>query len=343
MLEERFGGIAISPTTPSVAGSYSVTTSVRFPRVQREIGLRRIDELVIARQHDAGETVAGAQSSQVPARVAVDEVCHAVGHVRKHKVVDPYPVFRCGDFERRHLGTVRGVRRKLCARRSDQQHACHESATQADRSARLRGARPEDGSGRARSNWHGRFRLRSMEPYPLLSPQSDIGKSTPLSATLSWAKGSGKVHAKIADDGADRLLRHVGRKGAVLEHGQAEHEIGDFIDGDGVRVIDFDDAGFGWHLFELATSLYFITGESIYPTARDALIRGYRSERALPAEALERLPLFLAARGTTYLGWVHTRQGSDTARETDALSHRAGVRGRGGFLGDVLTHRVDRI
>jgi Ser/Thr protein kinase RdoA (MazF antagonist) len=87
------------------------------------------------------------------------------------------------------------------------------------------------------------------------------------------------------------------------------------IDGPRVQVIDFDDAGFGWHLFELATSLYFISGESIYPTARDALIRGYRSERELSDEALDRLPLFLAARGSTYLGWVHTRQDSDTARE----------------------------
>ncbi len=56
------------------------------------------------------------------------------------------------------------------------------------------------------------------------------------------------------------------------------------VDGDRVRVIDFDDAGFGWHLFELATSLYFISGDEGYPTARAALIRGYRSERALPDE-----------------------------------------------------------
>ena len=96
------------------------------------------------------------------------------------------------------------------------------------------------------------------------------------------------------------------------------------VDGERMCVIDFDDAGFGWHLFELATSLYFIAGESVYPAAREALIRGYRSERALSDEALERLPLFLAARGTTYLGWVHTRQGSETARElTPFLVERA--------------------
>lgn len=96
------------------------------------------------------------------------------------------------------------------------------------------------------------------------------------------------------------------------------------IDGKNIQVIDFDDAGFGWHLFELATSLYFISGDCIYATARDALIRGYRSERELTDEALERLPLFLAARGTTYLGWVHTRPGTDTARElTPYLVERA--------------------
>jgi Ser/Thr protein kinase RdoA (MazF antagonist) len=96
------------------------------------------------------------------------------------------------------------------------------------------------------------------------------------------------------------------------------------VDGERICVIDFDDAGFGWHLFELATSLYFISGESAYRAAREALIRGYRSERLLSDAAIERLPLFLAARGTTYLGWVHTRQGTETARElTSYLVERA--------------------
>jgi Ser/Thr protein kinase RdoA (MazF antagonist) len=87
------------------------------------------------------------------------------------------------------------------------------------------------------------------------------------------------------------------------------------VDGDRLRIIDFDDAGFGWHLFEIATSLYFIRRDSNYETARDALIAGYRRHRALSDEHLRLLPMFLAARGTTYLGWVHTRKGEATARE----------------------------
>jgi len=87
------------------------------------------------------------------------------------------------------------------------------------------------------------------------------------------------------------------------------------VDAGRLQVIDFDDAGFGWHLFELATSLYFIRRDAIYEDARDGLIDGYRQIRALPDAHLALLPLFLAARGTTYLGWVHTRRGEPVAQE----------------------------
>ncbi len=82
-----------------------------------------------------------------------------------------------------------------------------------------------------------------------------------------------------------------------------------------VRLIDFDDAGFGWHLFELATSLYFVRGEPYFDAARDSLIEGYRSHRQLADEQLDMLPLFFLARGFTYIGWVHTRQETETAKE----------------------------
>lgn len=87
------------------------------------------------------------------------------------------------------------------------------------------------------------------------------------------------------------------------------------VDAGRLRPIDFDDAGFGWYLFEIATSLYFIRRHRLYPTARDALIAGYRQHRTLSDEHLRLLPMFLAVRGTTYLGWVHSRQGEPAAQE----------------------------
>lgn len=87
------------------------------------------------------------------------------------------------------------------------------------------------------------------------------------------------------------------------------------VDGECVRLIDFDDAGFGWHLFELVTPLYFLMDEPYFGEVRDAVIAGYRSERPLPDRELERLPLFMLARGLTYVGWVHTRPETETARD----------------------------
>jgi Ser/Thr protein kinase RdoA (MazF antagonist) len=105
------------------------------------------------------------------------------------------------------------------------------------------------------------------------------------------------------------------------------------VDGERVRVLDFDDAGFGWRLFEIATSLYFHIGEPYFEAIRAALIEGYRSRRALPEMELARLPLFFAARGCTYLGWVHTRSETETARELTPMLIESACRAVREYLG----------
>jgi Ser/Thr protein kinase RdoA (MazF antagonist) len=87
------------------------------------------------------------------------------------------------------------------------------------------------------------------------------------------------------------------------------------VDGNHVRLIDFDDAGYGWHLFEIATSLYFSHNETYFDQLVGPYIEGYRSERELSDDDVGALPLFMMARATTYLGWVHTRKETETAQE----------------------------
>ena len=84
---------------------------------------------------------------------------------------------------------------------------------------------------------------------------------------------------------------------------------------DGLRLIDFDDAGFGWHLFDIATSLFWFLDAPYYQQLEQALLGSYQSARSLPDEHIALLPSFLVARGTTYLGLVHTRSETDTVRE----------------------------
>ncbi|MFV0278270.1 MAG: phosphotransferase enzyme family protein [Parahaliea sp.] len=82
-----------------------------------------------------------------------------------------------------------------------------------------------------------------------------------------------------------------------------------------VRVIDFDDGGFGWHLFDFATALFFSLGEPEFDPMLAAMMAGYATQRPLPPQFEEKLPLFLLLRGFTYLGWIHTRSETDTAKE----------------------------
>ena len=77
-----------------------------------------------------------------------------------------------------------------------------------------------------------------------------------------------------------------------------------------ISLIDFDDGGYGPRLFDVATALVKNVREPDYPALREALIGGYTAHRRLETEAL---PLILALRAATYLGWV-----ADRMEERDA-------------------------
>ena len=79
------------------------------------------------------------------------------------------------------------------------------------------------------------------------------------------------------------------------------------VNGDQLHVIDFDDSGFGWHQYEIAVALDAYRKPPHFEVARDALIAGYRSERALSDAAIELLPMFMLIRSLALLGWLHER------------------------------------
>ncbi|MGO4623261.1 phosphotransferase [Ensifer sp. 2YAB10] len=83
----------------------------------------------------------------------------------------------------------------------------------------------------------------------------------------------------------------------------------------GVTFIDFDDACYGFRLFDIATALLKNRHEPAYVTIEAALIVGYRSRRNLTDEALSCLPQFLVLRSLTYIGWFAARPELPGARE----------------------------
>jgi len=92
------------------------------------------------------------------------------------------------------------------------------------------------------------------------------------------------------------------------------------VHGDRVSVIDFDDGGFGWNVYDLATSLILHTGQPYYDGIRDAWLEGYHRVDSLPASHLRELPAFLVARALIMLGWIGTRPETETARALGPLA-----------------------
>lgn len=74
-----------------------------------------------------------------------------------------------------------------------------------------------------------------------------------------------------------------------------------------LHVIDFDDAGFGWHQYELAVALCTLEQEPYFDEILQALLAGYRSLRPIGEEALALLPLFLLIRSLVSIGWQWER------------------------------------
>ena len=80
---------------------------------------------------------------------------------------------------------------------------------------------------------------------------------------------------------------------------------------DQLCVIDFDDAGFGWHAFDLAVAVYdqldFFHPTPRFEIASQALIAGYDSERPGCDESFAQLPVFLLIRSLMLLTWIEDR------------------------------------
>lgn len=112
----------------------------------------------------------------------------------------------------------------------------------------------------------------------------------------------------------DRLAAAAGDLHYGLIHADLVRENVLVKDG-AVAMIDFDDCGYGWRLFDIATALLRNRRESHYEALRQALIEGYRSRRRLDESELAHLPLFLLLRSLTYIGWAGARPELPDSRE----------------------------
>lgn len=75
--------------------------------------------------------------------------------------------------------------------------------------------------------------------------------------------------------------------------------------GDDITLIDFDDAGFGYRLFDLATVLIKWVDHPQYAFVMRELFAGYRTKRDLNDD---HMLMMLTLRAVTYVGWIMSRR-----------------------------------
>ncbi|MFF3437273.1 phosphotransferase enzyme family protein [Streptosporangium sp. NPDC002721] len=80
-------------------------------------------------------------------------------------------------------------------------------------------------------------------------------------------------------------------------------------------VIDFDDCGFGWYLYDLAAAVSFVEHRPEVPELVDAWVRGYRTVLDLPAEDEAEIWTFVMFRRLLLVAWIGTHTGADIAAE----------------------------
>jgi Ser/Thr protein kinase RdoA (MazF antagonist) len=98
------------------------------------------------------------------------------------------------------------------------------------------------------------------------------------------------------------------------------------VDGAHLRVIDFDDCGFSWFLYDFATAVSFIEEQSVVPALLQAWLSGYETVRPLSVAERAEIPTFVVLRRIVLTGWLASHNEIPFARQFGAAHTRDTVR-----------------
>lgn len=81
-----------------------------------------------------------------------------------------------------------------------------------------------------------------------------------------------------------------------------------------VAVIDFDDCGFSWFIYDLAAALSFIETHPQVPAYIDAWLTAYQKVRPLSRAEISAIPTFIMLRRMLLLAWIGSHADTEHAK-----------------------------
>jgi Ser/Thr protein kinase RdoA (MazF antagonist) len=111
------------------------------------------------------------------------------------------------------------------------------------------------------------------------------------------------------------------------------------VDDQGLWAIDFDDCGFGWWMYDLASALSFIETDPRLPDLIARWCDGYARVTPLPAQDRAMIPALILLRRVLLTAWLASRADSDTAQALGGVAYTLGTLALADqFLTDGLAH-----
>ena len=98
------------------------------------------------------------------------------------------------------------------------------------------------------------------------------------------------------------------------------------VDEDAVKVIDFDDCGFSWFMYDAATPVSFYEHEPQVPELIEAWKVGYRRVLNLDAADEAEIPTFVMLRRLLLVAWIGSHSETDLAKSM-GLTYTIGTMG----------------
>ena len=86
------------------------------------------------------------------------------------------------------------------------------------------------------------------------------------------------------------------------------------MDGSAVKVIDFDDCGFGWYMYDAATPFSFYEHEPKVSELIEAWKEGYRRVAVLSKVDEKEIPTFIMLRRLLLVAWIGSHHETDLAK-----------------------------
>lgn len=87
------------------------------------------------------------------------------------------------------------------------------------------------------------------------------------------------------------------------------------VEDEQIKVIDFDDCGFGWYLHDLASSISFIEHKEIVPDLVNAWLKGYKKVMPFTDTDFEEIDTFILMRRLQLMAWLASHKESGPAAE----------------------------